>query len=65
MTETHPTREKRAVQIKTYVVTLRDNLARDGAPNVNIIGVKLTRAAANKVADKIAGAHVERHIADK
>jgi hypothetical protein len=56
---------KKKVQIKTYVVLLRNNMARDGEPNSSIIAVKLTRAAAELVANSIAGTWIERHVATK
>lgn len=53
------TARKEGVRIKTYLVMLRRNLARDGEPNVCVIDVKLTRSAADAIANQIAGAWVD------
>lgn len=64
MTYSSPPKRK-GVQIKTYVVMITNNLAGEGEPPMTILAVKLTRAAADKVANSIAGAFVDRHIATK
>lgn len=56
---------RRPIAIKVYVVLQRDNLARDGQPNVSILAVRLTKKAAQEISDRIPGTKVEKHLAIK
>lgn len=51
--------------VKVYLVMLPNNVARPGEPNVKIIAYKLTRAAAQKIVDRVPGAYIEKGLADK
>jgi len=56
---------KRSMQIKTYLVFLPNNVAKEGEANRRVLSVKLTRKAAERVRDAYPGAYIERHVADK
>lgn len=54
-----------AMEIKVYAVMQRLNLPKAGQPNVRVMAVKLTMAAAQKIVDQNPGSWVEKHVADK
>lgn len=51
--------------IKVYLVLVRVPSSRADIPNVRVIAVSLTRAKADALASKTAGAFVQRHVATK
>jgi hypothetical protein len=53
------------MQVKTYVVLQKNNVARDGEPNEKVIAVKLTRGAAQAIVNRNPGTRIEKHLADK
>lgn len=53
------------MEIKIYTVMQRLNLPKPGQPNVRVMAVKLTMAAAQKIVDANPGTWVEKHLADK
>lgn len=57
--------EKRAMQIKVYLVCMRLSLTRPGQPNVKIIAARLTQAAAQAIVDATPGTYIEKHVAVK
>ena len=56
---------KTNMAVKVYLVLCPDHLAKDGEPNVRVVGAKLTRAAAESIVDKLPGASIQRMVADK
>lgn len=58
-------RGKRGLRIKTYVVLSRRNLTKPGEPNVEVVAVLLSRAAAQAIIDKVPGTYFEKHLAVK
>ncbi|QSY98654.1 hypothetical protein J2J97_31790 (plasmid) [Rhizobium bangladeshense] len=54
-----------AMQVKTYVVLQKNNVARDGEPNEKILSVWLTRGAAQEVVNRHPGTRIEKHLAGK
>jgi hypothetical protein len=57
--------EKRPLEFKTYVVLQRSFVRDRHRPNVKIIAVKLTQAAAEAIVADTPGTWWERHRADK
>ena len=51
--------------VKVYLVLQTINVARDGAPNREVIAARLTKAAADEIVDRVAGTYVEKYVAIK
>ena len=52
-------------EIKTYIVMQRKFAVRGDQPNVEVIDVKLTQAAAQLIVDNIPGTFIVRKVATK
>lgn len=53
------------MQVKVYLVMERLNLVPQGAANLVVRAVKLTRDAAQDIVDRTPGTFVEKHVAVK
>ena len=63
-----PTQERsegRKLRLKVYLVLLRNNVAREGQPNVQVIAVRLNHQAAQKIVDQTPGTFIQKHFATK
>lgn len=57
--------DKGGMSVKVYVVLQHKNLIGDGEPNVMIVGIRLTRSAAQKIVNAVPGTWIERYKATK
>lgn len=57
--------DKKPMQVKTYIVMIRNNVAKGNEPNTKVHSVWLTHRDAQDVVDAIPGTSLEKHLATK
>jgi hypothetical protein len=65
MTTAIETPTKGKMQIKVYLVCIRNNVAKAGEPNTKILAARLTREAAQRIVDLTPGSYIEKQVAVK
>lgn len=60
-----PTKDKRPLSIKVFLVLMRLNLVAPDAGNVRVLASKLTQRAAQDVVDKMPGTWIQKVYATK
>lgn len=55
----------RTMQVKTYVVLQKNNVAKPGEPNERIHSVWLTHRDAQNIVNDYPGTRIEKHLANK